>query len=227
MPWTSQPPADTPLDLSSPICKGLIRSYRLQHDAREDVIGADATLVNGTSNSVTSRGLAKGFNGTSDYIQLPTADMVSAYPIAVSYWVNQTNTQTVHISLHGTAYHLTIGVFAGNAIMLSNAGTGNNYYGYNLPGDWFSIPWHHIAHSATGSLPTCNLFVDGLPIPLVYIGQQWGDPAAGNHSIGGRVNGASLQPLAGNISDVLIYNRILGAQDAKWLYANSWLAYQA
>ena len=61
-----------------------------------------------------------------------------------------------------------------------------------------------------------------LPATPTTGSENWGQPAAGNHSIGQRLGGASARFFNGGIQDFIVFRGALSASEAQQVYQNPW-----
>ena len=166
----------------------------------------------------TRVGLARSFvSASSQYITLPTSDMVSGYPLTVACWVSTvaTGAGQVIYSLNGTNYSAIAGYINSNtnAVLTQNTGSGDTLQGKVCPLGLSYI----VAVHRSGSW---DLYVNGVRAATQSVGSNWGQPAAGNHSIGNRLNGASPRYHDGTVSDLCVFEGELSVADIKALSAN-------
>lgn len=164
----------------------------------------------------TPRGMALNFNGSSAFITLPTTNLVAGYPLTVSCWFEKKAAASgVIYSLNGSGYSAVAGRTGTNLIF--NVGSSSTNLGYT----YTSIPegWNHltVVHRAGSHL----IFLNGANVTsseVVGSVFNWGQPAAGNHSIGNRLNGSSPQYFNGGIQDFIVFRGELSADEAKQVY---------
>lgn len=166
----------------------------------------------------TPQGMALNFNGSSAYITLPTTNLVAAYPLTVSCWFERPATTSggVLYSLNGASYSAIGGFYnlnGGNFI--TNVGSNPATTGYLHSN--FLAGWNHIVViHRSGSW---DLYVNGVGPVTLTVANNWGQPSAGNHSIGNRLNGASPQYFnGGGIQDFIVFQGELSADEAKQVY---------
>ena len=214
--WTSQPQYPVGINIANPITRGLVAAYPLSANARDSAGSRNAIVVSGTSNIATKYGVATKFNGTSDYIQLPTTDMISAGSLVVSCWFEKilSPPEEVIFSFNGSSYNSIAGFYQSFLIF------GNNNWQYGIPIANVLVGWNHLVYSRS----TNTIFLNGV-VPATSAANYFTSPPVGNHSIGNRLNGPSPRYFNGGIRDVLIFNRELALNEARSLYENPFQVY--
>jgi hypothetical protein len=188
--------------------------------------GYTGTLVNGPVWTTGVLGDALAFNGTSSYVNVPSAKALDAYPLTVATWF-KTGTGTgltglvnkyVAASMNGYQIFMNNGnlcawyfrdsgdyVWDGSGCTLSTAGFADNN-------------WHYAVFvvDANGG----RLYVDGSETAS----QAWtGNAGAINNSHAlsfGRYPGVAQPYFSGLLDDVRLYNAALTAQQVTTLYAS-------
>lgn len=220
--WTRQPQYPTNINWSNPLTNGLVSAIPLSGHAFDLVKGKTYTPVGGVTYSSNLIGKALQGNLTDAGIDLGTADFVSGYPITVAMWFQYIgdNSLYVHVSLSGTNYRLVIG-----------EGANKIYFGITASPGYFGIAgltagkMYHMIYTVMGSV-SHEVFLNGVRLSLTEVGNNWGEPSAGNHSLGYRKNGSTPRYIRGQMSDVLIYNRRFSDAEAMSLYTNHWQIFQ-
>lgn len=211
------------VDPFSSLRQGLVYSNRLGADDL-DIVGGRVSTRTAISVAPLEKGATASIftSGNSSQIALPTSDMVSGYPLTVSCWADLTDAGggEVIFSLNGTSYNAIFGLVTGwLAVNPASAP------GFESATNTYSGLHHVVVVFRSGSW---SLYVDGVLDTSQLGGRtQWGTPAAGNHSIGSRLGGASLRYNNGPISDLNVWSRELSAQEARLLYQNAGQPYSA
>ena len=161
---------------------------------------------------------------SSAYITLPTANLVSGYPLTVACWFEKTTSVSqVIYSLNGSGYSAIAGYTPANLNLSINSGSSSSLLGYpfaSIPSGWNHLVVVHKSGSFT-------MYLNGVDVTSALTGSEnWGQPAAGNHSIGQRLGGASARWFNGGIQDLIVFRGELSAVEAKQVYQNSWQIFQ-
>ncbi len=184
--------------------------------------GNNGTLT-GTTATTGKLAQARSFNGTSDYVTLPTAGLATAFNnLSFSFWFKTTAT------VGGTA--------EADLLVIGNRSTG--FYGVLIDGSASGVElytnygnvspagiaqtsinngqWHHIVGVWSGNT-TMTTYLDG-----VNRGSSTGVPLSigSNESAIGANKTSNRFYFNGSIDDVRIYNRALSATEIATLYAN-------
>ena len=203
------------IDWANPVTEGLVYASTLDgrsYDAVNKRVGVNTAIaqVGNPRNGVASNFVS----GSSSQIILPTTDMVSGYPLTVSCWadLDDSGGGEVLYSLNGTNYHAIAGAYGAGIIFSQDSAPG--YIGAS----GLSGLHHTVTVFRSG---TFSFYVDGVLWPQTGLGNFWGQPAAGNHSIGSRLGGASLRYNNGRVSDFSVWGRGLSPEEAKSVYENT------
>lgn len=224
--WTSQPQYPVQLDRNNPLGAKVVYASTLAGvalDAATGKIGVNTAAVP----KATPRGMALNFNGSSAYITLPTTNLVAAYPLTVSCWFERPATTSggVLYSLNGASYSAIGGFYnlnGGNFI--TNAGSNPATTGYLHSN--FLAGWNHIVVIHRNG--SWDLYVNGVGPVTLTVANNWGQPSAGNHSIGNRLNGASPQYFnGGGIQDFIVFRGELSADEAKQVYLDPYQIFKS
>lgn len=223
VPWTKQPQSPTGIDWSNPLARRLRYCSTLGANLVDLKTGKIGAPSGGPPTVPTRAGLARSFvNTSSQFITLPTTDLVSGYPLTVACWVSTlpTGAGQVIYSFNGTSYSAIAGYISSNtnAVLTQNTGSGNTAQGRVCPLALSYI----VAIHRSGSW---DLYVNGVLAATQNVGSNWGQPAAGNHSIGNRLNGSSPRYHDGTISDLCVFEGELSVAEIKSLSNNPWQIY--
>jgi len=206
--------------------EGLVAYYPFNGNAKDESGNGHDGKVSGATLANDRHGAAKQayyFDGTDDYITLPSNIFDKIDGFTVSAWINLNSPNLGHciISgiLNGNDNKLIIGTFSGR------------FYISYVDQDQYSFPskdlmgnWKHLVVAKLSRQPNFIVFVDGLlkakkefpksgslkfaPNGLMIGPEQ--DSAGGGFQSG--------QFLKGDIDDYRIYNRALSAEEVKSLY---------
>ena len=225
-PWTSQPQQINSVNRDSFPGRPIVYASRVS-DGCFDLISNKFPVgvsANPPSNSVSSIGIAGEFvPANSQYYNVTTAtNLVSGYPLTVACWarIDSITAGGVMYSLNGTGYSAILGLLS-SAFLVNQVSAANtnivNVFGTDLG-------WHHIVCVHRSN--TFSLYVDGILRPQGAASNYWGQPVAGNHSIGNRLNGSSPQYFDGAIQDLYVFQGELTGAEAKSLYRNHWQVFK-
>lgn len=171
--------------------------------------GKNGTLTNGPtwqSGSNCKAGNCLNFDGTNDYIQLPT---VSSYAnaVTVTAWAYHNASSDWDDIVEGACGDL---LFAFSNNYLTFGGQCANPFGMTTYVSNINSAWHHVAGVYTGS--AVKLYVDGNEVAS---STKSGSFTLFTPKIGG---GNASENFNGRIDEVRIYNRALSAQEIKDQY---------
>jgi len=196
-----------------------------------DISGATALDRSGQGNNGTISGAvldsgkvgqALKFNGTSDYVDLGSSQIISSTtPFTVSYWANLLAISDYKIPItlrtNSSQNWRQFWTLSDNSVYF-----GSNSGWVNLKGALsgsFMGQWHHIVVTYNGSGATTaanfSIYDNGISLSTSDGGSFTGD--TGTSRIGVLSNGTSW-PWNGKIDEVRIYNRVLSDAEVKRLY---------
>jgi hypothetical protein len=187
--------------------------------------GNAGTLVNGPTWTTGKIGGALSFNGVNQYVTIPSAAALNAYPLTVAVWMN-TSTTT---GLQGVVNKYAPGSLNGYQVFL-NAGSlcawyfkDTSNYVWDGTGCTLATPgyanglWHHVAFvvDASGG----SLYVDGvLKATQLWTGVPGATSTAQPLDLAVYPGAAGVPYLSGSLDDVRTYNRALSATEVLGLY---------
>jgi len=188
--------------------------------------GNTGTLVNGPLWTTGEFNLALGFDGLTNYVNVPSTAALNAYPLTVAVWVKTSTTTGVR----GIVNKYAGGSYNGYQVFMNNGNLCAWYlrdasnYVYNGSGCTLKVAgyndnhWHHVAYviDASGG----KLYVDGVQ----KAHRSWSGIAGAPTTTQpihiahypGAYGGAEYLP--GGVDDVRIYNRALSATEVSALY---------
>ena len=180
-------------------------------------IGYTATLVNGPTFTSTSGG-GFVFDGTNDYINIPTTTGLDSTSVSWSFWYRSSSDTAQALISKGssTFFKLTVGpstVTLTNELITIIGEDNGNRVGYisTNRNELFDNNWHNIVFTAQPSF--YKLYLDGRDLSLtVGLGNNNGSITNAGSSFFIGTNSTS-EYVNGNISHVQIYNRALSAQE--------------
>jgi len=193
-----------------------------------ELLTDDAGGKPGTNNGSTLVGTPYGVGrdfvpGSSQYITLPTTDIVKAYPLTVSVRLRVDDVGAagfVPYSLSGSSYAAIL--FAGGSApnqWLLNSGSAPGSESCAAVTGW----QHLICVHRNGSY---SLYKDRVLLTQnIAIGYAV-TPSAGNHGIGARVGGATLRYFDGVIQDFVVFEGELTKSQIEDLFRNPYQIYK-
>lgn len=222
--WTSQPQYPVDIDRSNPLGAKVVYASTLAGGYAYDSVAKKLGVNTAAVPKATPRGRALNFNGSSAYITLPTTNLVSGYPITVSCWFEKTTSVSqVIYSLNGSGYNAIAGYTPGNLNLSINGSSNPGNLGYpfaSIPAGWNHLVVVHYSGSFT-------MYLNGADVTSLTKGSEnWGQPAAGNHSIGQRLGGVSARWFNGGIQDFVVFRGALSAAEALQLYQAGYQIFQ-
>lgn len=184
------------------------------------------TLINGPAWTAGRISQALSFDGINEYVNVPHAPALNAYPLTLAAWFKTNSTSGVR----GIVNKYVVGSFNGYQVFLNDGKLCAWYlrdaatYVYGGGGCTFSVPgynddrWHHVAYVVDDA--GGRLYVDG----VLKGSQPWtGTPGAPSTTqpvhlahYPGAFGGAEYFP--GLLDDVRLYNRALTATEITALY---------
>jgi hypothetical protein len=190
--------------------------------------GYAGTLINGPAWTAGKLGLALAFDGLNDYVEVPHALALNAYPLTVATWIKTTSATGVR----GIVNKYLGGSFNGWSLFLNNGRLCAWYvrspsdYVSNGSGCPFSLAgyndgqWHHVVYVVDAFAG--RIYVDGvLKALLAWTGTR--GPVSTTQPLHlGRYPGAAgeAEYFPGLLDDVRIYGRALSGSEISALYAN-------
>lgn len=218
-----QPQHEAQLDRSNPLVSRL-RYAQLGSSLRDAVSGRLGVDSGGSTRAVGLKGATREFVPASNqYVNLGTKDICSGYPLTVASWIRWDNvsaTGFVAYSLNDTNCSAILGAPGGSG-WGANASSAT---GFQQKGALATGLNHFVTIHRNG---TWDIYVNGVIQPNGGNASAWGQPAAGNHSIGGRLGGSSLKPMDGQVQDLQVYQGELTPTEIQSLYRNHWQIWQA
>jgi hypothetical protein len=206
-----------PLDPRSfnPLSKGLLAYYPLDGDVRDESGNGNHAVNYGASpvaDTTGRRNAALRFNGFSDFVDTPVGSNLATLSISVWFRTDSVAGERSIVDSDGSGTY-------GHSIILGYF-TSDNTLDVQFHDGYFDSgwsprvgQWHHAV--VCYDRDSIRLFVDGREIrswpysPLV--------PDGSNFRIG-RHNAADPQWFAGDVDNVRIYHRVLGAAEVQQLY---------
>lgn len=221
----TQPQHPVEIDRSNPLGAKVVYASTLAGGYAYDSVAKKLGVNTAAVAKATPRGMALNFNGSSAYITLPTTNLVSGYPITVSCWFEKTTSVSQIIySLNGSGYNAIAGYTPGNLNLSINGSSNPGNLGYpfaSIPAGWNHLVVVHYSGSFT-------MYLNGADVTsLTTYSENWGQPAAGNHSIGQRLGGASARFFNGGIQDFIVFRGALSASEAQQVYQNPWQIFKS
>jgi len=185
--------------------------------------GGTGTLLNGPLPINGRLGTALSFNGVDQSVIIPHAAVLDAYPLTVSLWVSTTaSTLSSLVNKYLPASLSGYQVFTSGGSLCAWYFRDASNYVWDGSGCTLAAPgfndgqWHHVAFIVDNS--GGRLFVDG----TLRASQPWtGLPGATTttQSLSLAVYpGTALPYLPGDLDDIRIYDRALGASDVSALF---------
>jgi len=223
-PATSQPKGSAAqINRANPL-GNLVRLAMRCGELLTDDAGGKPGTNNGSTLVGTPYGVGRDFvPGSSQYITLPTTDIVKAYPLTVSVRLRVDDVGAagfVPYSLSGSSY----------AAILFAGGSAPNRWLLNLgsaPGSESCAAvtgWQHlICVHRNGSY---SLYKDRVLLTQTSSTGYAVTPSAGNHGIGARVGGATLRYFDGVIQDFVVFEGELTKSQIEDLFRNPYQIYK-
>lgn len=166
------------------------------------------------------RGLGRKFlAANSQGLVLPTTDIVRGFPLTVAFWLDTDGAlDSVIYSLNGTTYSGILGTWGGAwTVNVDSSATVSD-------GRVFTAGRQHIVVVHRNN--SWSLYRNGEAAASVGVGSDYGQPAAGNHSIGYRLNGATPRHANATVQDFYVFEGELKPAEIKSLYANHWQVFE-
>lgn len=250
-----RPPLGAQLDPAHRLTKGLVGAWFNQEAAPAlgtlrdlSLNGNDGTLVGDTYSVSGPWGPVLDFDGTGDYVEMPSNIVKTADNFTVSLWFKADATDFAHHLIwegvsgqngwgSGTGgssfqeFHISlgdfpIGVAIDDKLSLFLGDDDEDSSNPILASIDFSDTqnWHNVVgvFSGLSSLPTGDLYLDGVLVDsdTGVLSDTGRDSWDDNLRIGRP--GADIRFFNGQISDVLIYNRALNAGEIKELFRDQY-----
>ena len=223
-PATSQPKGSA-AQINRPNPLGnLVRLAMRCGELLTDDAGGKPGANNGSTLVGTPYGVGRDFvPGSSQYITLPTTDIVKAYPLTVSVRLRVDDVGAagfVPYSLSGSSYAAIL--FAGGSApnrWLLNSGSAPGSESCEAVTGW----QHLICVHRNGSY---SLYKDRVLLTQNSATGNVVTPSAGNHGIGARVGGATLRYFDGVIQDFVVFEGELTKSQIEDLFRNPYQIYK-
>lgn len=223
-PATSQPKGSAAqINRANPL-GNLVRLAMRCGELLTDDAGGKPGANNGSTLVGTPYGVGRDFvPGSSQYITLPTTDIVKAYPLTVSVRLRVDDVGAagfVPYSLSGSSYAaiLFAGGSAPNRWLLNSASAPGSESCEAVTG------WQHlICVHRNGSY---SLYKDRVLLTQNSATGNVVTPSAGNHGIGARVGGATLRYFDGVIQDFVVFEGELTKSQIEDLFRNPYQIYK-
>lgn len=222
--WTRQPHS-VRVDSTHPIGRRIVYATTVAGGCFDLVKNRFPSSVSSSSPtiSVGVKGMAGEFvPASSQYYSISTAtNLVPGFPLTVACWarIDSITAGGVLYSLNGAGYSAIFGLLASKFYINYESAASMGVTATSA-----DLGWHHfvVVHRSG----TFSLYVDGVERTQLNISDSWSQPAAGNHSIGNRLNGYSSQYFDGAIQDLIVINGGLTRAEAKSLYQNHWQVFK-
>ena len=223
-PATSQPKGSAAqINRANPL-GNLVRLAMRCGELLTDDAGGKPGANNGSTLVGTPYGVGRDFvPGSSQYITLPTTDIVKAYPLTVSVRLRVDDVGAagfVPYSLSGSSYAAIL--FAGGSApnrWLLNSGSAPGSESCEAVTGW----QHLICVHRNGSY---SLYKDRVLLTQTSSIGNVVTPSAGNHGIGARVGGATLRYFDGVIQDFVVFEGELTKSQIEDLFRNPYQIYK-
>ena len=223
-PATSQPKGSAAqINRANPL-GNLVRLAMRCGELLTDDAGGKPGTNNGSTLVGTPYGVGRDFvPGSSQYITLPTTDIVKGYPLTVSVRLRVDDVGAggfVPYSLSGSSYAaiLLAGATAPNRWLLNSASAPGSESCEAVTG------WQHlICVHRNGSY---SLYKDRVLLTQNNATGNVVTPSAGNHGIGARVGGATLRYFDGVIQDFVVFEGELTKSQIEDLFRNPYQIYK-
>ena len=223
-PATSQPKGSAAqINRANPL-GNLVRLAMRCGELLTDDAGGKPGTNNGSTLVGTPYGVGRDFvPGSSQYITLPTTDIVKGYPLTVSVRLRVDDVGAggfVPYSLSGSSYAaiLFAGAIAPNRWLLNSASAPGSESCEAVTG------WQHlICVHRNGSY---SLYKDRVLLTQTSSIGNVVTPSAGNHGIGARVGGATLRYFDGVIQDFVVFEGELTKSQIEDLFRNPYQIYK-
>ncbi|OGN10715.1 MAG: hypothetical protein A3B91_03460 [Candidatus Yanofskybacteria bacterium RIFCSPHIGHO2_02_FULL_41_29] len=174
--------------------------------------------------SKSGLGTALDFDGSNDYVELPTSTLVNVSPLSISAWIKPSNLSGVGVIIgKGEAVYPV-----DNGWVLRRSGATLDFDVDTTSGHPLYIPngdlltankWHHVVFTWDGNVTGTNAkwYVNGVNKTLANIAGSGSRTSDSGYSpyIGALCSGCYFN---GQIDEVRIYNRALSAEEIKRLY---------
>lgn len=205
------------------IASGLVGHWKL-----DEATGTTVGDFSGFGNTGTSTGayatsgyvgFARSFNGSGNYINLGSNNILGSSAFTLLAWINTTTVSkysgAVAVGNSATGQAAYIGTVAGATIGISNS-IGGGFYGANYGSGVSSLnKWVHVAMTFSGgSGGTATIYVDGQGSVSATSTPNLGS----NTRLIGRIGSDTAYDFSGLIDDVRIYNRALTAPEISAIY---------
>jgi hypothetical protein len=186
--------------------------------------GNDGTLTNGAAIGYTSGGGAMVFDGTNDYVNIPSFANQPSSQITCEAWINPTepvSTGTVRGGVISATNTMYLGIFnsadGGSTHSLHWANTTNSSRPYSADGNIPNNTWSHIVGTWDGT--TSRAYINSIQ---VWSSAQSGTISSATYVVGTYGGGLTdgVHNFQGQIAVARIYNRGLSTTEILQNYNN-------
>lgn len=202
--------------------KGLVGWWKMNGNAKDSTPYANNGTVNGATPTTDREGAANsayGFNGSNNYISVPTT-FPAGTSITAGAWVYLTSIPTVNggiVSAVSASYYGTISMFPnanGGGTMQVGVTTNTGWQAHSSSGSLSTGQWYYLVAWANQSTQQYGLYINGVSsFTQSFTGSL---EAATSFNIGLFSYQSVYFP--GRIDDVRLYNRALSVAEVTALY---------
>lgn len=231
--------------------QGLVMYYQFNEMAGSSILNSvnnkyHCTLKNMSNTATSGRvgglfGAAIAFDGTDDYISMPTNDLgwINSSSFTISFWLKSRDSfaTTAYIMSRGFleasgVHGMDISISSNTVSWMRNTGQGGTYRESNSVSTYSASGWNHFVLVYDKVNATRRHYVNGLPVTVTY-------PNSADSSLDITYNasydsGWSMGALRRNVADaygkqfmaeIRIYNRPLYLQEVQMLFAHPFQDY--
>jgi len=231
-PWTRQPQQAVGVNKASSLARGLLEYFPL-NTPRSMVSAVVGTPTNGATFSPSQLGIAAAFDGTDDYIALPSMTLPTGNTFTVSFLMRMTaNPATARQFVFGSddaasALQIEVGNCNTNnaaAVAIQYSG---NFVACTATNLVVQNAWQHWVITKNGTAAGATEFcLNGVKVstPTTNAAATFADVVS-TRRIGQRSAGSPL-PFGGSLLNFGFWRRVLSAAEIKSLSDNPWQIFQ-
>ena len=178
--------------------------------------GNNGTLTNGPTWAQGKLGSCLDFDGTNDYVDIPSVSYTLTNKLSVSAWVKAETLQTGRIASNRASDIWEYGIYANKIrFELSTVGGGGTI---STVDNFTTGTWKHVCVIYDGAAGSAKIYIDGVEkaTSASFSGNLNSNPNSG--VIIGKYQPGNSEFFDGKIDDVRIYNYALTQAQVSWLY---------
>jgi len=191
----------------------------------EDIVWDRDGVFSGTTSVSGMVSAARRFNGSSDFIRVPSAVQhnFGVGDFSIDLWVRSTASTGLQVMLDRrdtTGGSRGFSLFLGNGTLGFQLGDGFGFTNYPRAGFFADGLWHHVAVTVDRDQPNgLVMYVDGVGVPKDPTPHAQSISSAADLYIGSRAPSFGQIFFAGDLDEIELFNRALTPAEVQALYS--------